>query len=124
MKKHYFYYLALAAVIAVVVVYFFMTGPSSGGTEVVSEFERVPGQQPSVEALEVEPVSGLGSKNVRESEPAPTDTVKETRRMVAAHSSLRSPEVADPDSESNRRIMQQMTLQAFENAKTDPRKSR
>lgn len=39
--------------------------------------------------------------------------VLETRSMVAAHSSLRNPVVADPESEENKKILQQMMFKAF-----------
>jgi hypothetical protein len=46
--------------------------------------------------------------------PPPTlvDEVAATERMYLAHSPLREPEVADPDSETNRRILQTMVEKA------------
>ena len=41
------------------------------------------------------------------------DEVAATERMYVAHSSLRAPEVADPDSDSNRRILQTMVEKAL-----------
>jgi hypothetical protein len=43
-------------------------------------------------------------------EPAPAGQteIAATRRMYLAHAPLRAPEVANPDSESNRRILQTM----------------
>ena len=48
--------------------------------------------------------------------PAPVaalDEVASTERMYLAHASLRAPEVADPDSETNRRILQTMVTKAL-----------
>lgn len=39
-----------------------------------------------------------------------------TRRMYMAHASLRTPEVANPDSEANRRILQTMVTKALASA--------
>jgi hypothetical protein len=39
--------------------------------------------------------------------------VEATRRMYLAHAPLRAPEVANPDSESNRRILQTMVAKAL-----------
>ena len=39
--------------------------------------------------------------------------VTATRRMYGAHASLRSPELADPDSETNRRVLQTMVEKAL-----------
>jgi hypothetical protein len=57
---------------------------------------------------------------VRESSPAifPTETVA-TRKMYAAHEPLRGPEIADADSEANRRILQTMVLKALQRQKTE-----
>lgn len=41
------------------------------------------------------------------------DEVAATRRMYLAHAPLREREVADPDSETNRRILQTMVLKAL-----------
>ena len=43
----------------------------------------------------------------------PIDEVAATERMYLAHASLRAPEVADPDSEANRRILETMVTKAL-----------
>ena len=43
----------------------------------------------------------------------PIDEVAATERMYLAHASLRAPEVADPDSETNRRILETMVTKAL-----------
>ncbi len=53
--------------------------------------------------------------------PAPTvDEVAATERMYLAHASLRDPEVADPDSETNRRILETMVTKALAAAESAP----
>ncbi len=44
----------------------------------------------------------------------PSEQVLATRRMVAAHSPLREPSVADPDSPENKQILQAMLAKALE----------
>ncbi len=44
---------------------------------------------------------------------APADEVAATERMYLAHAPLRAPEVSDPDSETNRRILQTMVAKAL-----------
>jgi hypothetical protein len=48
---------------------------------------------------------------------APVSEEMATRRMYAAHFPLRTPEVADPDSPSNRQILQTMVQKALAHAK-------
>ncbi len=45
--------------------------------------------------------------------PRPTSEAQATARMYAAHASLRTPEVADPDSKANKQILQTMVLKAL-----------
>ncbi|HLP23595.1 MAG TPA: hypothetical protein VK139_06100 [Microbacteriaceae bacterium] len=45
--------------------------------------------------------------------PSPTDEVAATERMYLAHAPLRDPEVADPDSGTNRRILETMVLKGL-----------
>ena len=48
----------------------------------------------------------------------PSEAVIATRRMYAAHQSLRSEEVDNPDSASNQRIKQEMLLKVFARAES------
>jgi hypothetical protein len=50
---------------------------------------------------------------VRPAEPVNHIELVGTAQMVAAHSSLRMPEVADPDSNTNRQILQVMVAKAL-----------
>lgn len=45
--------------------------------------------------------------------PAPVDEIVATQRMYMAHAPLRTPEVADPDSASNKQILQTMVQKAL-----------
>jgi hypothetical protein len=45
-----------------------------------------------------------------------------TERMYLAHASLRTPEVADPDSASNRQILQTMVEKALSSGASGPAK--
>ncbi len=51
---------------------------------------------------------------------APLNEPDATRRMYAAHAPLRVPEVADPDSETNRQILQTMVQKALQHKASDP----
>jgi hypothetical protein len=46
--------------------------------------------------------------------------VAATRRMIMAHAPLRTQEVSDPDSETNRRILQTMVTKALSQAEKKP----
>jgi hypothetical protein len=51
--------------------------------------------------------------------PANPAAVAATERMYLAHASLRTPEVADPDSASNRQILQTMVTKALVRAASE-----
>lgn len=60
-----------------------------------------------VEPMSVPPVSGAAAQ-------PQNPEVLATRRMYGAHAPLRTPEVADPDSEANRQILQTMVEKALQ----------
>jgi hypothetical protein len=47
------------------------------------------------------------------------DEIAATRQMYAAHAPLRTPELADPDSEANRQILQTMVQKALQRRASD-----
>ncbi len=52
--------------------------------------------------------------------PAQQARVEATQRMYLAHAPLRAPEVANPDSEANRRILQAMVMKTLRPAPASP----
>ncbi len=74
----------------------------------------VPTESPAVDdSMKAQPVSTM---------PRPNEPLA-TRRMYAAHAPLRVPEVADPDSDTNRKILQTMVLKAIQHQATDEKAS-
>lgn len=51
---------------------------------------------------------------------APADEVAATERMYLAHAPLRTPELSDPDSETNRRILETMVTKALAQPAASP----
>lgn len=64
-------------------------------------------------APDVTTAASLGGAPATDSRPAPADEPAATARMYAAHAPLRVPEVADPDSISNQRILHAMVNKAL-----------
>lgn len=68
------------------------------------------------------------SENPPPAEGAPaqiqTDGLRGSARMYAAHAPLRAPEVADPDSATNKKIMQTMVLKALRANTPEPTQAR
>ena len=56
----------------------------------------------------------------RASAPLQPDGLESSARMYAAHAPLRTPEVADPDSATNKKIMQTMVLKALRTNTPEP----
>lgn len=71
-----------------------------------------PVQTPPAAASSVPPSVAMAAPSV--------DEVAATARMYAAHAPLRLPEVADPDSETNRRILQTMVEKALARTASPP----
>lgn len=64
----------------------------------------------------IEPAAEIATREDRVGAPTttePTTTAVATDRMIAAHAPLRTPAVANPDSEENRQILQTMVLKAL-----------
>lgn len=74
---------------------------------------------PSIPTIVSAPVA---EKPVPAPAPVPENKVEliATARMYAAHASLRTPEVADPDSQSNKQILQTMVLKALAQSTPPP----
>jgi hypothetical protein len=75
------------------------------------------GQQPS--PLEAAPGTQVASAPVVETAGVMATEVMATRRMYAEHAPLRALDVADPDSEANREILQTMVLKALQRKAAD-----
>ena len=68
---------------------------------------------PSIPAAAAAPVQAPQPVAAGPVPSGPVDEVAATERMYMAHASLRTPEVADPDSEANRRILGTMVAKAL-----------
>lgn len=67
-----------------------------------------------VATVPIEPSSQPIATQVLDTKPqTPNAEIAATARMYAAHASLRTPEVADPDSRANKQILQTMVLKAL-----------
>ncbi len=124
MKKRFIASLSIAVALAAVALLLFKRGNESSDVRGVTagDTPAPAGVAAKASSEETAPLAQPDdSASPPETALEPTEAVKQMRSMVAAHASLRSPEVADPDSETNKRIMQKMVMQAFDNAKSDPR---
>ena len=113
------------------------TAPSVGGSAAAGSATIPTGAADSVAASTTQPTSGVtANADAAQKKPTPADEaaakatpasapadegatmvriseVDGTHRMIEAHAPLRSPEVANPDSTGNRRILQTMLSKAI-----------
>lgn len=76
---------------------------------------------PHFTATPVNPGTSLAAAQTSAPKPqTQNEETAATARMYAAHASLRTPEVADPDSKANKQILQTMVLKALAQGSSQP----
>lgn len=99
--------------------------PSTGSPAAISANPPPTSSPAQLAANEEKPAPdnpSTASASVAGSTSLPPESIA-TRRMYMAHASLRTPEVSNPDSETNRRILQTMVTKALGRAPTSPQSS-
>jgi hypothetical protein len=107
--------LAVAATLVVAaILYWWIDRSRETRTPTMERPQQTAATPPAVSSAAVAPVAAIEAPTPAPEVPAglPVE-VEATRRMYLAHAPLRTPQVANPDSESNRRILQTMVAKAL-----------
>lgn len=104
---------ALAAIAAALLLYL-NSGSSPQATPAAESASTSPETRPTAEPSgEAAPAVAAEAASEPAPQEPPSDEVLATRAMYAAHASLRSAEVDDPDSATNQRVKQEMIAKAL-----------
>ena len=108
--------LILAAVVIVVLVsvWWFACHPQTKPVpHAIVQSRPAVTKRPPPSVVVAPPAPAKAEAPARAPEPPAQSNLAATARMYAAHASLRVPEVADPDSKTNREILQTMVTKAL-----------